>query len=173
MQLVALMASKISGGAVAIDRANFTEQCGFLCSFSKSIPHIGSNPVSQKVELRKSSKGHCFSVGLCFSSESFWNISGKPYSYLLSRKHIVLCCSAGTRSSEAKECLMNSEDYTDVSRYELLSSSTNQPFIVVIRMVQGNFMTSLIRLPQGLLPGTYYVVITGKQERLTKTILIQ
>nr|XP_010916485.1 senescence-associated protein OSA15, chloroplastic isoform X2 [Elaeis guineensis] len=119
MQLVALMASKISGGAVAIDRANFTEQCGFLCSFSKSIPHIGSNPVSQKVELRKSSKGHCFSVGLCFSSESFWNISGKPYSYLLSRKHIVLCCSAGTRSSEAKECLRNSEDYTDVSRGQL------------------------------------------------------
>ncbi|KAG1334745.1 Senescence-associated protein OSA15, chloroplastic [Cocos nucifera] len=113
------MARKISGGAVAIDKGNFTKQCGFLCSFSKSIHHIGSNPVNQKVESRKSSKGHCFSVKLCFSSESFWNISGKPYSYMLSRKHIVLCCSAGTRSSEAEKCLRNSEDYTDVSGGQL------------------------------------------------------
>lgn len=58
--------------------------------------------------------------------------------------------------------------------YDLsLMSSNGQKVLQSQLMVQGNFMTSLIRLPQGLLPGTYYVVITGKQERLTKTILIQ
>lgn len=58
--------------------------------------------------------------------------------------------------------------------YDLsLMNSNGQKVLQSQLMVQGNFMTSLIRLPQGLLPGTYYVVITGKQERLTKTILIQ
>lgn len=58
--------------------------------------------------------------------------------------------------------------------YDLsLMSSNGQKVLQSQLMVQGNFMTSLIRLPQGLLPGTYYVMITGKQERLTKTILIQ
>jgi hypothetical protein len=54
-----------------------------------------------------------------------------------------------------------------------LMNSNGQKVLQSQLMVQGNFMTSLIRLPQGLIPGTYFVVITGKQERLTKTILIQ
>lgn len=54
-----------------------------------------------------------------------------------------------------------------------LMNSNGQKVFQSQLMIQGNFMTSLTRLPQGLLPGTYYVVITGKQERLTKTILIQ
>lgn len=119
MQLVAPMSRKISDGAVAIDRTNFTEQCGFLCSLSKSIHHIGSNPMSQKVDLKRSGKGHHFSPRLCSSSESVWHINGKPYAYVLSRKHIVLCRSTGTHSNETRECLRNSEDYTDVSRGQL------------------------------------------------------
>lgn len=113
MQLVALMASKISDGVVAIDRSSFIEQCGLLCRYPKLLRCIGSSPTCQKVELRKSSNGNISSLRPF--SEIFCCISGKPYSHIIAKEHAVSCHCTSTRNSESRPCKTSAEDQIDVT----------------------------------------------------------
>lgn len=107
VNLRARMASKVPGGAVTFERTSFSEQSRLLGPSSKC--RVGSNPISQKIELSKSYV-HISNSRVCSSFEGSWLISRQPCSSMISRKHPVLCYSMGTQSSEAKEHRRNSKD---------------------------------------------------------------
>ncbi|WOK97716.1 hypothetical protein Cni_G06424 [Canna indica] len=89
-------------------RVTATEQSGFLCSLSNSLHQIGSAPMRKTIEFKKLCHAQFFSARICSSFEGFGCIS--PYSYMFSKGRIGVCCSAGTSSSETKECTTISED---------------------------------------------------------------
>ncbi|XP_072984157.1 senescence-associated protein OSA15, chloroplastic [Typha latifolia] len=118
------MATRVAGGAVAIERSRYIERRSFSCSM-KSLCYIGSTCTCQKFDLRKSNHGHLFTA-----DGSFWLVSGKSYSCMFSRSHVVSCHSAGTHSSEAKKCTRSSEvctdAYSDQLEEELYGESGSQ-----------------------------------------------
>ncbi|KAJ0989207.1 hypothetical protein J5N97_007563 [Dioscorea zingiberensis] len=109
------MASKISGVTTAIDRSGFTDQWGFLCTFSKPNQLIEVKNLRQYFEFRKISTGHVFGLQAYSSNKNFWRFSGRPYHFMIFRKHGILCHSTGTSSSETKECPWISEECIDTS----------------------------------------------------------
>ncbi|KAJ6838567.1 uncharacterized protein M6B38_318090 [Iris pallida] len=119
------MASKISGCAMAFGRANHSEQCGSLCTYSKSSKLTGSKHKYLKIELRKSHE-HLLSARLCSFSKVLPNTRGKPHRYLFFREHAVSCRSMGTRSTEAKEYVKSSEDCTELRRRQLQDSQAGE-----------------------------------------------
>ncbi|OVA11919.1 hypothetical protein BVC80_6349g2 [Macleaya cordata] len=117
MNSMALTTSKVSAGPMVTNRANVTEPCGIISTFSKSIQHNGVNPTIHRVELRRPGYGRFLAAKLIFSSEALWHISGKPCTYAVGRENSALCQSTGTHNTEAKECFRNTNDCSDVARY--------------------------------------------------------
>ncbi|ONK81641.1 uncharacterized protein A4U43_C01F31390 [Asparagus officinalis] len=109
------MACKVSGGAVAFDRTGFTEQRRRLCTPSKSLHCIDSNPINKKIEISR---------GNVHLSKGSWLISRQPHSYARPRKHPVLCYSMGSQSNESRECVRNSEDCKNLSSEQLENEQT-------------------------------------------------
>ena len=110
------MASKVSGVTTAIDRSGFTDQCGFLCTFSKPNRLTEVNNLRQYFEFRKISGGHVPGLRTYSSNKNLWDASGKPYHFMICCRNGILCRSTGTSSSETKECAWRSKERTDSSR---------------------------------------------------------
>ncbi|KAH7682542.1 Armadillo-like helical-containing protein [Dioscorea alata] len=115
MQVVAAMASKVSGVTTAIDRSGFTDQCGFMCTFSKPNRLTEANNLRQYFEFRKISSGRVPGLQTYSSNKNLWHVCGIPYHIMIFRRNGILCRSTGTSSSETKECAWRSKECTDSS----------------------------------------------------------
>ncbi|XP_058091367.1 senescence-associated protein AAF, chlorolplastic isoform X4 [Magnolia sinica] len=118
--------SKVSGGRFATDRANFIEPVGSIYSFNKS-QHVGLHSTNQRVEFRKQKIGHLLGSKLSFT-EGSWRVYGKPYNYVISKEHAVLCLSTGTHNGETKECVRHSQDCSDTSRDQIGDGEVGELF---------------------------------------------
>ncbi|KAL6010772.1 MutS-like protein [Asimina triloba] len=108
---MARIASNVSADRVTAERANFTDPCRVVSSFTK-LQLAGLHSRSQKVNFRNLKIGHRLDSRLSLTGAS-WHIYRKPHDYAFSKEHAILCFSTGTHNSETT---VHTQNCSDTSR---------------------------------------------------------
>ncbi|CAL5397607.1 unnamed protein product [Camellia sinensis] len=113
---MALTATKVSKGSVAIDATTVNNLQGSNYIFAKSPQHTRLHGTSPAHEFGKQSDGHLWTLKLKFPKKVLWNICGKPSSFVLSRGLSAICRSTNTSNTETQECIRDHGDCSESSR---------------------------------------------------------
>ena len=113
---MALTASKIPSSPVTTSRTSIPKSRGIFSPISKATQHCGLHSTNQGDELRRQSSGHFLIARYKFSKRGFWHICGKTIHFFPYRGSSVLCWFTGTDNSDAKQCVENYSDHSDVPR---------------------------------------------------------
>ncbi|CAL5329959.1 unnamed protein product [Camellia sinensis] len=113
---MALTATKVSKGSVAIDATTVNNLQGSNYIFAKSPQHTRLHGTSPAHEFGKQSDGHLWTLKLKFPKKVLWNICGKPSSFVLSPGLSAICRSTNTSNTETQECIRDHGDCSESSR---------------------------------------------------------
>ncbi|XP_052191576.1 senescence-associated protein AAF, chlorolplastic isoform X3 [Diospyros lotus] len=110
---MALSASNVSHGSVAIDGTTINNFQGTNYSFGKSPQHTKLHSPNQGNDFGQQSNGHALKSKLKFPKK-VWHICAKPSEFLLSRGLSIIRRSSA-RNAETQECIRHRSD-PDTSR---------------------------------------------------------
>ncbi|GMP32516.1 hypothetical protein CsSME_00006234 [Camellia sinensis var. sinensis] len=112
---MALTATKVSKGSVAIDATTVNTLQGSNYIFAKSPQHTRLHGTSPAHEFGKQSDGHLWTLKLKFPKKVLWHVCGKPSGFVLSRGLSAICRSTNTSNTETQECIRDHGDCSESS----------------------------------------------------------
>ncbi|GMP32517.1 hypothetical protein CsSME_00006234 [Camellia sinensis var. sinensis] len=136
---MALTATKVSKGSVAIDATTVNTLQGSNYIFAKSPQHTRLHGTSPAHEFGKQSDGHLWTLKLKFPKKVLWHVCGKPSGFVLSRGLSAICRSTNTSNTETQECIRDHGDCSESSRAQGCNEDDEHPVMPerTIHSIQG------------------------------------
>ncbi|XP_052191581.1 senescence-associated protein AAF, chlorolplastic isoform X4 [Diospyros lotus] len=126
---MALSASNVSHGSVAIDGTTINNFQGTNYSFGKSPQHTKLHSPNQGNDFGQQSNGHALKSKLKFPKK-VWHICAKPSEFLLSRGLSIIRRSSA-RNAETQECIRHRSDPDTSSGIMRLDARARQDVAII------------------------------------------